>query len=155
MDLADSKHSLTVTRSDGARACSNIGNIINGLLPDKMVDPDWLQPYGVSVREADDQGALLAYIPLNVQPDQTGGGKAAFRARMIYELAAAGDWQQAQKGRIVWMVQTLTDSCDETDFVPSEEAEEDAELETEERAAWCANPAHRTQDAASRGAGLL
>ncbi len=86
VDLADGSHSLTVSRSgsDGTdRACSDIGNIVNGLLPDKMVDPDWLKPYGVSIREADDQGTLLAYLPLNVEPDQTGGGKAAFRAHAL------------------------------------------------------------------------
>lgn len=113
-----------MTVSDGTHTrCSNIGNITNGRLPDKMVDPDWLKPYGISVREADANGTLLAYAPLNIEPGQTGGGKVASRARMPYQLNSVTDWQQVQKGRLVWMVQALTDQCDLTDFVQSEDAE--------------------------------
>nr|MBC8449122.1 PD40 domain-containing protein [Chloroflexota bacterium] len=144
-DLADGKHALTV--SDGTKTtCTTIGNVVNGKYTDKMVDAAALQPYGVSVREADGEGKLLAYVPLSVIPDETGGGKAAFGARMIYWPAAGADWQQAQKVRLAWLVQVLTDACDQTDFTPSEEAEEDNATYQEELAAWCTS--HRTTDEA-------
>jgi type II secretory pathway pseudopilin PulG len=143
VDLADGKHALTV--SNGTKTtCATIGNVVNGRYADKMVDEVALQPYGVSVREGDYGGKLLAYVPLSVVPDETGGGKAAFGARMIYWPAAGADWQQAQKVRLAWLVQVLTDTCDDTGFTPSEEAEEDDAKYGEELAAWCAS--HRTTD---------
>ncbi|MFW6082785.1 MAG: hypothetical protein ACOC8C_01885, partial [Chloroflexota bacterium] len=63
--LADGEHALVLQRM-GKTACATIGNVVNGGYADKMIDPEPLAPYGISVREADDQGTLLAYVPLNV-----------------------------------------------------------------------------------------
>jgi hypothetical protein len=54
---------MVVTAFDGT-TCAPIPNVVNGLYTDKMIDPEPLAPYGVSVRDADDAGRLLAYVPL-------------------------------------------------------------------------------------------
>jgi len=146
LDLADGNH-VMVVESDGASECAAVPNVVNGGYTDRMIDPEPLAPYGISVREADDAGTLLAYVPLSVVADETGGGKAAFSARMIYWPGLEGDWQRAQKARVVWLVQVLTDVCDPTGFEPSGEAENDASKRSEELDAWCMDAAHRTADA--------
>jgi hypothetical protein len=141
--LADGKHVLKLT-GGGKTACQPIGNIINGPYSDKMVDTTPLQPYGISVREKNDAGALLVYIPLSVVADPTGGAAVAFSARMIYWPATADAWQQAQQVRVVWLVQMLTDQCDTTGFTPSAAAQADSSQYDAERQSWCR--VHRTPD---------
>ena len=155
LTLADGNHALRLSNGDRT-ACATIGNIVNGPYTDWMIDPEPLQPYGISVREADAEGTppeqrvLMAYVPLNVLPDDTGGGRAAFSARMIYwpgtYWKATAAWNNVQEVRVVWLVQALTDWCDPTGFQPSDAAEEDATQYGSERDAWCADPTHRTAD---------
>ena len=115
-----------------------------------MIDTAPLTPYGISVREKDEAGALLAYAPLNVVTDPVGGANVAFQARMYYETDSDQGmaWASAQQVRVVWLVQMLTDECDTTGFEPSEAAQEPAEgyqaQYAIERKAWCAG--HRTAD---------
>ncbi|MCP4538326.1 MAG: tandem-95 repeat protein [Chloroflexi bacterium] len=145
-DLANGEHQLIFYDAVSEWTCTRIDNVINGPYTDKMIDPAPLQPYGISVREADESGTLLAYVPLNLQADDTGGGKAAFSARMIYWPGADAIWEQAQYVRVVWLVQMLTDWCDETGFQPSNEAEDDPDQYSDELDAWCADSANRTMD---------
>jgi hypothetical protein len=77
---------------------------------DDWLDKSKLEPYGVSVRLRDETGDLLVYVPLNVVTDDTGGGRAAFSARMPY-LPRAATWGQLHQVRVVWMVVMLIDSC--------------------------------------------
>ena len=135
-----------MTVSDGTHTrCSNIGNITNGRLPDKMVDPDWLKPYGISVREADANGTLLAYAPLSIEPDQTGGGKVAFRARMPYSTELGDRLAAGPEGapRVDGSRRSPTNATSPT-LCSRRTREGDASLADQERAAWCAS--HRTTD---------
>jgi len=142
-DLADGQHVFKIT-GGGKTVCQPIGNIVNGPYRDKMIDPAPLQPYGISVREKNAAGTLLAYAPLNVVPDPTGDANVAFQARLIYWPAAADAWQQAQQVRVAWLVQMLTDQCDATGFTPSAAAEDDAAQYDNERRGWCIG--HRSAD---------
>lgn len=108
-ELADGDHALTF--SDGTqKACVEMDNVINGPYTDQMIDLDALKPYAVSVREKNDTGTLLAYVPLSMVADETGGDRVAFSGRMLY-WPATDDWGDTQKVRLVWMVQALTDRC--------------------------------------------
>jgi len=146
VDLADGLHAFSIADGSGAEVCANIGNVVNGPYDDWMIDPRPLQPYGISVREKDRDGTLLAYLPLNLVPDETGGGKAAFSTRMLYRIGAESLWQEAQQVRVVWSVQMLTDGCDQAGFQPSEEAEWDTTKYQEELQSYCAKPRNRTAD---------
>ena len=119
VDLADGNHALVLAASgDSATACAELPNVVNGSYDDKMVDTSLLDPYGISVREADAtrNTDLLMYVPLNVVSDDTGGGKMAFLAHMLYWPGAANTWSTPQLARIVWAVQALTDRCDDSGF---------------------------------------
>ena len=74
------------------------------------LDADLLSSYGVSVKRADDQGNLVAYVPLNLVMDSTGGARVAFSARMPYRPVTA-HWGRAHQMRLVWLVHALTDLC--------------------------------------------
>ncbi|MEA3395908.1 MAG: hypothetical protein U9R05_00405 [Chloroflexota bacterium] len=90
---------------------------------DDWLDRGKLQAYGISVRKKDNNGNLLAYVPLNLVADETGGGRVAFSARMLYWPSAAA-WGSAQRVRVVWLVVMLTDSCTPVPFgTPEDEAE--------------------------------
>ncbi len=78
------------------------------------LDTETLQAYGVSVKRADDHGNLVAYIPLNLVNDSTGGARVAFSARMPYRPVTSS-WGAAHQARLVWLVHALTDSCTEQD----------------------------------------
>ncbi len=109
VNLADSEHIVTV--SDGTNTeCANLGNVINGPYDDQMIDPAPLKPYGISVREKNKDGVLLAYVPLGLVQDATGGDRVAFSARMHYR-PHTDDWGDTQKVRVVWLVQMLVDQC--------------------------------------------
>lgn len=143
VDLADGAHALTL--SDGTEGdCLSLGNIVNGPYHDRMVDPAPLRPYGISVREVNQNGKLAAYLPLSMVPDETGYGRVAFQARMFYQAGQGAQWRKAQQVRLVWMVQMLTDACDTSGFtsiVGEDPASADARMKT-----WCAAPEHRTPD---------
>ncbi|NOZ70961.1 MAG: hypothetical protein GXP38_03435, partial [Chloroflexi bacterium] len=78
------------------------------------LDTETLQTYGVSVKRADEHGNLVAYVPLNLVNDSTGGARVAFSARMPYRPVSSS-WGAAQSIRLVWLVHALTDSCLEQD----------------------------------------
>ena len=143
VDLADGSHTLTI--SDGSEGdCTSLGNIVNGPYRDQMVDPEPLQAYGIRVREIDQNGKLAAYVPVNMVPHETGSGRAAFQARMVYQSGQNANWKREQQVRLVWLVQMLTDACDTSGFtsiVGEEETSADARLKT-----WCAAPENRTPD---------
>ncbi len=110
--LADGKHGLKLTIS-GKDYCVDIGNVVNGPFADQMVDRDPLDPYGISVREKDDDGTLLAYVPLNLVADETGSDRTAFAGRMAY-WPTTDQWGDTQKVNVVWVIQMLTDHrCNE------------------------------------------
>lgn len=146
VDLADGLHAFSIADGSGAEVCADIGNVVNGPYDEWMIDPEPLQPYGISVRERDRAGTLLAYLPLNLVPDETGGGKAAFAARMVYRVGAENLWQDAQQVRVVWSLQMLTDGCDQAGFRPSKDAQGDTVKYHEELETYCAKPRNRTAD---------
>ena len=54
VDLADGNHALVLAASgDSATACAELPNVVNGSYHEKMVDTSLLEPYGISLREAD------------------------------------------------------------------------------------------------------
>ena len=76
-----------------------------------MVDIAVLEPYGISVQElGSDSTTLLMYVPLNLVTDDTGGGRTAFAAHMLYYPAATAI--PVQYVKLVWAVQAITDQCD-------------------------------------------
>ncbi len=117
------------------------------------LDAGELQPYGISVRKKDDVGNLLAYVPLNLVKGETGGGKEAFSARMLY-WPNTSTWGNNHQVRVVWVVQMLTDWCDEEGFAAYWEGVKEqtpgielvAGAYTAHRKAWCAKPEHRMAD---------
>ena len=54
---------------------------------------------------------MALYVPVNVVPDASGGGRVAFSARMPYFPNNGSLGSTAQKVRLVWMVQALSDMC--------------------------------------------
>ncbi len=153
VDLVDSQHAIVVSHGSDA-VCAPLGNIVNGPYRHKMVDMTDLTPYGISVREIDSAGTLAAYVPVNMVPVESGYGRAAFAARMVYWEDGDAAWAQAQEVRLVWMVQMLTDQCDSDGFEAywDSRVADDAALEGDDAArndafqTWCASPAHRTPD---------
>ena len=151
--LADGGHALTL--SDGSTtSCATIGNLINGPYADQMIDPAPLQPYGISIRELDANGTLAAYLPLSLVPDETGGGRSAFSAHMVYQVGQDNLWTRSHQVRLVWLLDALTDSCNAKGFendwldqitgdpsLAGDESAKDAALRT-----WCSQPEHRTPD---------
>ncbi|MCX6032062.1 MAG: hypothetical protein NT169_22545, partial [Chloroflexi bacterium] len=105
--LADGKHGLVLTGA-GDKFCLDIGNVVNGPFADQMVDRKPLDPYGITVREGDDDGTLLAYSPLNLVADETGSDRTAFAGRMAYR-PTTDQWGDTQKVNVVWVIQMLTD----------------------------------------------
>lgn len=136
-DWADGAHAVRVTIGNES-ACATLGNIINGPYEDQMIDPEPLTPYGISVREADRNGTLLAYAPANLVEDSTSGSRIAFASRLLYWPGAGRAWEQPQDVRLVWIVQVLTDACDPTGFTGDDD----------EFSAWCKRPQNRTPDQA-------
>ena len=98
---------------------------------------------------------MVAYVPLNAATDDTGGGRSAFQARMMYWPGAANRWVEAQTMKVVWLVQMITDACATgakswEEYKAWYEAEHDDEEPTQQEYDkyfddWCAT--HRTADA--------
>jgi hypothetical protein len=90
-----------------------------GVAVDSWLDSDKLDPYGITVRDADTtSGDLLIYLPLTSVEDTISGERLAFSARMLYwpngSTNTSGGvvaWGNAQEYRVIWMVQMLTDEC--------------------------------------------
>ena len=72
-----------------------------------------LSPYGITAHDESRGGvpAVVAYVPLNVVTDDTGGGKSAFQSHMLYWVGGNSAWVEPQQMRIIWLVQMLTDAC--------------------------------------------
>ena len=109
VSLADGEHFIALEKSGHTAACAPLGDIPNAGT-DKMIDPLPLRAYGITARDRDNAGNLLVYVPLNIVPDESGGGRVAFSARMPYQPRGA-NLGGAQQVRVVWLVQMLTDSC--------------------------------------------
>ena len=156
VDLADGTHVIEV--SDGSTtACAEIPGVVNGPYTDKMVDLSALEPYGISVQElgsGSTSTTLLMYVPLNLVTDDTGGGRTAFAAHMVYYPGSTTI--PIQYVKLVWAVQAITDRCDTSDpdfpkdldayrkFTGNKKAEQedyDAYYKT-----YCSDIAHRTAD---------
>ncbi len=110
--LADGHHSAVVTVGSTS-ACAELTDVVNGPYADYMVDNSELDPYGIMVKEGfgNDDTAVVAYVPPNVIADDTGGGKAAFQARMLYYIGGNSHWTQPAQIRLIWLVQMITDKC--------------------------------------------
>ena len=87
------------------------------------LDTGDLDPYSITVRDADITGNLVAYVPLTLVTDESGGGLEAFSSRMIYhpEQGTNGvvDWGNAHEVRLMWLVQMITDACENEDDDPA------------------------------------
>ncbi|MEM8856826.1 MAG: LamG-like jellyroll fold domain-containing protein [Chloroflexota bacterium] len=74
------------------------------------LNTDELDPFGITVQDSDNNnGDLLAYVPLTTITDDT-GGNVAYQARMVYQPSQA-TWGADHEYRVVWMVQMITDEC--------------------------------------------
>lgn len=107
LKLADGGHSVVLRQGEKA-ICANLGDVPNGPYSSKMIDMSKLQTHGISIRDTDDTGGMTAYVPLNVVADETGGGRAAFSARMVYWPNSSA-WGKAHEMRVIWLVQLLGD----------------------------------------------
>jgi hypothetical protein len=146
VDLADGQHALLISRLGGTtQVCADIPDVVNGPYSDKMVDASVLDPYGITVQDRDD-GAVVAYVPLNVAPDDTGGGKSAFQAHMVYWPGEDRTWDEPQQMRIIWLVQMLTDSCNQDGFTTDKDPNTDPEGYNAALRAWCEKKENRTMD---------
>ena len=138
--VADGGHHLIFRESDETWACQAVGNVVNGPYEDRMIDPAPLEIYGITVREKNDDGGLLAYAPVSVVEDELGSHNVAFASRLMYEVGSgwdAGAWGRAPEIRLVWLVQMLTDVCN-PDGLPEDPTDE-------EIADHCSDPANRTE----------
>ena len=96
---------------------------------DQWLDTSQLELYGISVHQADEtSGDLVAYIPLNLVEDETGGGLDAFSAQLLYWPSQA-DWGSSQQMRLLWLVQKIKDECVTTNDDGSCAAYEDTGIE--------------------------
>ena len=151
--VADGSHALEI--SDGSTsACTVLPNIVNGPYANKMVDAAALAPYGVGLRDVvnDTNTSVVAYVPLSPVSDDTGGGRTAFSARMLYWTGGDSSWIEAQKLHVTWALQSLTDSCEMGDFPPTleeyQETHPDATQEEYDEALneHCLEPENRSTD---------
>jgi subtilisin-like proprotein convertase family protein len=107
LSLSDGKHSF-VFKKDNKTSCATIPEIPHGLMKDKAYDMDMLGKYGISLRDLDQNGGLVAYVPLAMSTDPVGGMRQAFNGRMFY-LLQNGSWGRVQEVRLAWAVQTVND----------------------------------------------
>ncbi|HFQ94402.1 MAG TPA: hypothetical protein ENK32_10360, partial [Anaerolineae bacterium] len=139
--IAGGGHSLRLTDAAGQAECRAIPNVVNGAYPDRMVDLAALQNYGISVREKDNAGTVLVYVPLTLLYEQAGNVPVAFAGRLYLQPDQA-DFGAPAQTRLVWLVMTRTDRClpmpDNFDPDPNRADE----TEAEKVQAWCANPAN-------------
>jgi len=110
-DIADGDHFVIMSGAGHTPACAQIPDLTTGGYTDRMVDPAPLAAYGVTARDQGESGAVALYVPVNVVPDASGGGRVAFSARMPYFPNNGSLGSTAQKVRLVWMVQALSDMC--------------------------------------------
>ncbi|MFN8471514.1 MAG: hypothetical protein U0822_04785 [Anaerolineae bacterium] len=110
---------------------SSFSGSVNGSTPlADWLDTSKLDPFGITVRKKDNNGTLLAYVPVSLVRDRIGSKPVAFSATMFY-LPTTSSFGPAQHVRLAWMVQAITDVCDTT-AMPS----------TSSYDAWCAGTTH-------------
>ncbi|MEJ5309992.1 MAG: LamG-like jellyroll fold domain-containing protein [Anaerolineae bacterium] len=109
LTLADGAHVLVLKADGHTAACATIADVPNGPYMDRMIDTEPLRAYGASARDLGD-GRVALLIPLTVVADETGGGRAAFGARVPYTPRGTS-LGAAQRVRVVWLVQMLADYC--------------------------------------------
>ncbi len=83
---------------------------------DDWLDTTELEPYGIVVRDVDESATdLVTYLPVSVVTGSQGEGLQAFTSRMVYypeqEAAGSVDWGSAHEVRLIWLVQMITDRC--------------------------------------------
>lgn len=108
LELADGRHALLLTQGTH-QACVPLGDIPNGPYANQMIDTEKLATHGLSFRDADQDGALVAYLPLNLVQNETGAGREAFSGQMLYWADDPTLWGNAHEVRLVWLVQALDD----------------------------------------------
>ncbi len=91
------------------------------------LDTTLTDDYSVSVKKKNDNGDLLAYVPLTLVEDNIGGGPVAFAGRMVYSPANASF--DTQSAKLVWVLRGLLDYCDTTGM--------DTDYDS-----WCAGTTH-------------
>ncbi len=92
------------------RACANVP--VATFVGNKMVDADYLEHFGISVREMDEAGSgKIIYLPLNLVTDPETGAQVAFQGEMMY--LPSGIWNAAHQVNLVWTVQMLNDTATE------------------------------------------
>ncbi len=80
--------------------------------PNNLPPAEELEPYGVFIREMNQDGSQLAvYAPLYLLTDDTGGNEVAFAGKMLYR--PGNSWGNAHELRLVWVIQALVDVCTE------------------------------------------
>jgi len=63
--------------------------------------------FNIVIRKKDDEGGLVAYVPLTLVLDPIGGAPVAFSGSMVYQPDGAS-WGSSHQVRLVWMVQVKT-----------------------------------------------
>jgi len=110
VELADGAHIALLKQGTTTLACAALGNVVNGPVSAvEMIDAAAMAKMGIVVSEKDNAGTLVAHIPLNIAHDAKTGVSSGFAGTMLYETAAATDWQHT--ARMSWWVQVLTDNC--------------------------------------------
>ncbi len=107
LSVVDGNHALVLKEGDQT-ACVALGDLPNGKDADRMIDTDALGFYGISARDADANGTVVVYIPVNMVYDDVSDSRMAFSARMLYRQSGS-DWGAAQAVRLVWLVQLYDD----------------------------------------------
>jgi len=82
----------------------------------QWLDTSKLTPFGIVVRDKNDDGDLVVYVPLDLVKDETGDDRVAFTAQMLYWPSPdqPADWGSTQKVRVVWLLQMLNDRCEKS-----------------------------------------
>ncbi len=149
VDLADGNHAAVVTVGTTS-ACATLPDAVTGKYTGKMVDTSVLEPYGITVKDGygTEPKAVVAYVPLDVIPDDSGGGKTAFQARMPFWTGTNSHWNAPVQMRVVWLVQVISDRCAEGaqpwEQYQANNRNADRAQYNQYVAAYCA--AHRTVD---------
>ncbi len=102
---------MHIRAEDGTGNTLACGNMTRPSLEgDLMIDHELLAEYGITVRDADEDGVeKLIYVPLRIETDEQTGQRVAFAGRMFYQPRAP--WQRDQQAQLVWVVSMLADVC--------------------------------------------
>ncbi len=134
--VADGEHFVIMSKAGHMPACAQIPDLTTAGYTDRMVNPVPLEAYGVTARDKGASGAVLLYVPVNVVPDASGGGRVAFAARMPYFPNNGSLGDATQRVRLVWMVQALSDMCKS---MPADVTDQAAEKWCDYRESWDLN----------------